>query len=102
MHGEYRGQVGDRWFTRRVPITNDCAFGTQHVELWLTSSSEIGMDKSCLLAGRKCHGDMRVVSVRCVGPYALVVLPTHVCDVIWDDVQNLIDEMTAPVENCTT
>ena len=101
MHSQNRGQVGNCWFARRIPIADDRSLRAQHVKLGLASGSKIGMNKRCLLASRKCHRDMGVISIRRMGPDALVVLATDVSHVIRNDVQNLIEEMTSPVEDCS-
>ena len=59
------------------------------------------MNKRCLLASGEGDRDMCMIGVRCMGPYALVVLSTHMSYVIRDDVQNLVKEMATPIENCT-
>jgi len=102
MHGQYCGQVGYSRFASRIPISNDCSLRAQHIKLGFASSRKIGMNKSCLLAGFECHRDMSMISIRCMCPYALVVLSTDMGYIVRNDVQNLIEEMTAPVKNCTT
>ena len=86
MHCQNRGQVGNCWFARRIPITDDCSLRTQHIKLGLASSRKIGMNKRCLLARRECHRDMGVIGIRCMGPDALVVLATDMSHIIRNDV----------------
>ncbi len=101
MHGQYCGQVSNRWFAGWVPISNDCSLRTQHIKLGFASSREIGMNKSGLLAGRECDRDMRMISICRVCPYALVVLSTDMGYIVRNDVQYLIEKMTAPIKNCS-
>ena len=102
VHGQNRGQVGNRWFASRIPIADDCSLRAQHIELGLASSGEVRMNKGRLLAGCECHRDVCVICIRCMSPDALVVLSAHVSNIVWNDVQNLIEEMTAPVKDRST
>ena len=60
------------------------------------------MGERGLLAAVEGERDLRMIGIRGMHPLALVVLRAHMCDVVTDQRQDLIEEMTSPVEDCPT
>ena len=99
MQGENCGQIGHRRLGGRIPIPHDRALCSQHVELGLARSGKVGVHESGLRSGRESDGDLCVVGIGCMHPYALLVLTTDVRNLLGDHGENLVDEVAAPVED---
>ena len=60
------------------------------------------MNEGGLLTRGKGDGHLGVIGIGRMFPDALVVLPAHMRNIVGDYVENLVDEVTTPIENGTT